>query len=287
MMQEKLSFRKGYRARTIFVICTYIFLTLTMCAMIVPLIKVLVDSLDPTSYGLRLIPRKIDFVAYQSIFSNKYLYLPFVVSVFTTVTGTAVGLFLTTLAGYVILQKEMPGHKVLVNMIFITMLFSGGLIPTYLTIKKIGLMNNYLAVILPVGLSAYNIILMKSFFESIPSTLYEAAEMDGCSPMGIFFKIVLPLSKPALASVGLFIAVSMWNNYMNFILYITKPEMTNFQVKVRELILSDGISGTVITASEEMLKSAVVVVVVLPFLLIYPWLQKYFVKGVTIGAVKE
>lgn len=287
MMREKLSFRKGYRARTVFVIFTYIFLTLTMCAMVVPLIKVLVDSLDPTSYGLRLIPRKIDFVAYESIFSNKYLYLPFVVSVFTTITGTAIGLFLTTLAGYVILQKDMPGHKVLVNMIFITMLFSGGLIPTYLTIKKIGLMNNYLAVILPVGLSAYNIILMKSFFESIPSTLYEAAKMDGCSPLGIFFKIVLPLSKPALASVGLFIAVSMWNNYMNFILYITKPEMTNFQVKVRELILSDGISGTVITASEEMLKSAVVVVVVLPFLLIYPWLQKYFVKGVTIGAVKE
>ncbi len=287
MMSEHFSFKKGYRGRSVFLIFAYGFLLMTMCAMILPLIKVLVDSVDPSSYGLRLFPRKVDFVAYKSIFSNKYLYLPFVVSVFTTIAGTAIGLLLTTLAGYVILQKDMPGHKLFVNMIFITMLFSGGLIPTYLTVKAVGLMNNYLAVILPVGLNAYNIILMKSFFESIPSTLYEAAEMDGCSPVGIFFRIVLPLSKPALASVGLFIAVSMWNNYMNFILYITKPELTNFQVKVRELILSDGISGTALTASEEMLKSAVVVVVILPFLLVYPWLQKYFTKGVTVGAVKQ
>ena len=287
MMSEKLSLKKGMRARTIFVIFNYIFLVLMMLAMLLPLLKLLVSSVDPSAVGLRLIPRKFSLEAYGLIFKNSYLYLPFLVSVGTTVVGTAVGLLMTTLAAYVIMQKQMPGNKFFVQMIFLTMLFSGGLIPTYLTIRAIGLMNNYLAVILPVGLSAYNIMLMKSFFETIPKTLFEAAEIDGCSPVGIFFKIVLPLSKPALASVGLFIAVSLWNNYMSFILYITNPLMTNFQVKVRELILSDGISGQALTASDDMLKSAVVMVVVLPFLMVYPWLQKYFVKGVTLGAVKS
>ena len=126
---------------------------------------------------------------------------------------------------------------------------------------------------------------MKSFFEGIPGTLYEAAELDGASPMGIFTKIVLPLSKPALASIGLFIAVGMWNQYMNFVLYITDANKKNFQVKVRDLILNDGLSGS-IELSEELLKNAMVVIVVFPFLVIYPFLQKYFVKGVTLGAVK-
>jgi len=252
-----------------------------------PLLKLLVSSVDPSAVGLRLLPRKFSLEAYSLIAKNSYLYLPFLVSVGTTVCGTLTGLLMTSLAAYVIMQKQMPGNKFFVRMVFVTMLFSGGLIPTYLTIRGIGLMNNYLAVILPVGLSAYNIMLMKSFFETIPKTLFEAAEIDGCTPVGIFFKIVIPLSKPAIASVGLFIAVSLWNNYMSFILYITNPLMTNFQVKVRELILSDAISGQALTASDDMLKSAVVMVVVLPFLMIYPWLQKYFVKGVTLGAVKS
>nr|MBP3282261.1 carbohydrate ABC transporter permease [Treponema sp.] len=286
MMNEKLSLREGRRARTLFILCDYGFLILMMAAMILPLLKLLVSSVDPSAVGLRLLPRKFSLEAYSLIAKNSYLYLPFLVSVGTTVCGTLTGLLMTSLAAYVIMQKQMPGNKFFVRMVFVTMLFSGGVIPTYLTIRGIGLMNNYLAVILPVGLSAYNIMLMKSFFETIPKTLFEAAEIDGCTPVGIFFKIVIPLSKPAIASVGLFIAVSLWNNYMSFILYITNPLMTNFQVKVRELILSDAISGQALTASDDMLKSAVVMVVVLPFLMIYPWLQKYFVKGVTLGAVK-
>lgn len=285
-MNEKLSLREGRRARTLFILCDYGFLILMMAAMILPLLKLLVSSVDPSAVGLRLLPRKFSLEAYSLIAKNSYLYLPFLVSVGTTVCGTLTGLLMTSLAAYVIMQKQMPGNKFFVRMVFVTMLFSGGVIPTYLTIRGIGLMNNYLAVILPVGLSAYNIMLMKSFFETIPKTLFEAAEIDGCTPVGIFFKIVIPLSKPAIASVGLFIAVSLWNNYMSFILYITNPLMTNFQVKVRELILSDAISGQALTASDDMLKSAVVMVVVLPFLMIYPWLQKYFVKGVTLGAVK-
>lgn len=285
-MMDKFSFKKGYRARALFLIFDYLFLIFNMCIMIIPLLKTFVDSVDPTTYGLRLWPKVVDFSAYQKILSTTSLFSPLMVSIFTTLVGTLVGLLLTTLAGYVIIQKAMPGHKFITNMIFFTMLFNGGLIPTYLTIKNLGLMNNMIAVIVPCSLSAYNIILMKSFFETIPTTLYEAAALDGCTPLDTFWKIVLPLSKPALASVGLFIAVSMWNEYMHFVLYITNPNLQNFQVKVRDLILNDGISGTSITMSQDMLKSAVVFVVVFPFLLIYPFLQKYFTKGVTVGAVK-
>lgn len=285
-MNDKFSFKKGHRSRAIFLICNYTFLIVLMICMIIPLLKVMVDSVDPTTYGIRLFPKKVDFLAYKHILSKSSLYRPLWVSVYSTIIATVVGLLLTTLAGYVVIQREMPGHKLIVNSIMLTMLFSGGMIPTYLTIKTLGLMNNVMTCILPVCLSSYNIILMKSFFEGIPGTLYEAAELDGATPMGIFARIVLPLSKPALASIGLFIAVGMWNNYMNFVLYITDANKKNFQVKVRELILNDGLSGSSIDISEDMLKNAMVVIVVMPFLVIYPFLQKYFVKGVTIGAVK-
>lgn len=286
MMREKISFKKEKRPRAIFVICNTLFLCLLMMIMILPLWKVIVDSLDPTSVGIRLWPKQISFYAYQTILTKKSLYQPFLVSVYTTVAATVMGLLLTTLAAYVILQKEMPGRKLMIGYIMFTMLFSGGMIPAYLNIKNLGLMNNLLVIILPAGLSTYNMVLMRSFFESIPGSLYEAAKLDGCTPLQIFWKMVLPLSKPALASVGLFIAVGTWNEYMPFILYMQDNNKMNFQVKVRELILQDGLSGTAISASDDMLKSAVVVVVVFPFLVIYPFLQKYFTKGVTVGAVK-
>lgn len=284
-MIDKFSFKKGHRSRAVFLIFDYVFIILLCVCMLVPLLKVLVDSVDPTSHGIQLLPKQIDFAAYKMILGKSSLYQPLWVSIYTTILATVIGLAMVTLAGYVVLQREMPGHKFIVGSIMLTMMFSGGLIPTYITIKTLGLMNNVFTVILPASVSAYNIILMKSFFEGIPGTLYEAAELDGASPMGIFTRIVLPLSKPALASIGLFIAVGMWNQYMNFVLYITDASKKNFQVKVRDLILNDGLSGS-IELSEELLKNAMVVIVVFPFLVIYPFLQKYFVKGVTLGAVK-
>ena len=186
MMKEKLSLEKGRRGRTVFVVCNILFLCFLMLIMLIPLWKVIVDSLDPTSVGIRLWPKQISFYAYRTILTKKSLYQPFLVSVYTTVAATAVGLLMTTLAAYVLLQKEMPGRRLMIAYIMFTMLFSGGMIPTYLNIKNLGLMNHLLVIILPAGLSTYNMVLMKSFFESIPSTLYEAAELDGCTPLGIF-----------------------------------------------------------------------------------------------------
>lgn len=288
-MNDKMSLKKGYRGRTLFVIFNYIFLTLIMIAMIVPIMKVFVDSVDPTAtYGIRLIPKEFSLDAYKHILGTESLYRPFVVSVITTLVGTFIGLAVTTVGAYVIIQEDMPGRKTFVSLIMFTMLFNGGLIPTYLAIKQIGLLDSIWAVILPLSINAYNIILMKSFFESLPKSLYEAADIDGCTPFGTFVRIVLPLSKPALASVGLFIAVAYWNDFFHFQIYINNPDWHNFQVKVRELILSDTLVGTPTSGSlsAEMLKSAVVVVVMAPFLIVYPFLQKYFVKGVTLGAVK-
>lgn len=288
-MNEKFSFKKGHRSRAIFLIFAYTFLVIFMLAMIIPVLKVFVDSVDPSaSAQMRIWPQKFDFGAYEQILSRQDLFKPFVISIITTVVGTAVGLLLTTLAAYVIIQKNMPGNRFFVNMILFTMLFNGGLIPTYLTVSYLGLMNNFIAVIVPVTLTAYNIILMKSFFQTIPQALYEAAELDGCTPIGIFWRIVLPLSKPALASIGLFIAVAMWNDFMHFQLYIQDPMLQNFQLKVRQLVLMDQAVGTSQSVvSGDMLKSAVIIVVMAPFLAVYPFIQKYFQKGVTLGGVKE
>ena len=239
-----------------------------------------------TERAFFIIPREFSLNSYNYIVQTGDIFKGLKNSIYLTVVGTIINMFFTTTFAYPLSKSYMKGRNALLNMVIVTMLFSGGMIPTYLTIKALGLMNNVMTCILPVCLSSYNIILMKSFFEGIPGTLYEAAELDGATPVGIFARIVLPLSKPALASIGLFIAVGMWNNYMNFVLYITDANKKNFQVKVRELILNDGLSGSSIDISEDMLKNAMVVIVVMPFLIIYPFLQKYFVKGVTIGAVK-
>ena len=177
--KDRFSFAKGYRARTIFLIFDILLLGILMCMMVLPLLKVIVDSIDPTSYGVRLWPRKIDFSAYEMILTTSSLYRPFLVSVLTTVVGTVTGLFIITMGAYVLIQKDMPGHVLMGRMVLFTMMFSGGMIPTYLTIKNLGLMNNMLAVIIPCSVSAYNTILMRSFFASIPNELFESATIDG------------------------------------------------------------------------------------------------------------
>lgn len=287
-MKDKFSFKPGHRLRACYLIFAYTFLVLLMVAMVIPIVKIFVDSVDPTATGITLWPKVWDISAYKYVVKSTGLYRPFIVSVVTTLAGTAIGLLIVAVSAYVLIQKEMPGRGFISKMIMFTMLFNGGLIPTYLTIQNVGLGNTYAGVILPLTLSAYNIILMKSFFESIPTALFDSAKIDGCTPLGIFVRIVLPLSKPALASIGLFTAVTMWNDFFHFQIYISDPLKQNFQVMLRNIILMDTATGTPATAgfTAEMLKSSIIVIVVLPFLIIYPFVQKYFVKGVTVGAVK-
>lgn len=256
--------------------------------MIIPIYKVLIDSFDlRTAYGMKLFPEKFGMAGYVSVFTNPTLYRPFMVSCFTTVIGTFTGLAIATLGAYVLIQWKMPGRTLFANLMLFTMIFSGGMIPTYLVMKSLHITNTLFVVILLPAINVYNMVLMRNFFEGIPGSLFESAEIDGCSPMGIFFKIVLPLSKAALTAIGLMYAVSYWNDYTNYKLYITNDNLYNFQMKLRSVIMGSDLPHAIGGATENTVKNAAVIVAILPFMIIYPFCQKYFIQGVNIGAVKE
>jgi putative aldouronate transport system permease protein len=200
---------------------------------------------------------------------------------------TFVGLAISTVGAYILIQKDMPGVKVFGYLLMFTMVFNGGLIPTFLVMKKIGLLDSLWAVILTGALNVYNLVLMRSFFEGLPVSLFEAAEIDGCTPMGIFIKIVLPLSKAALASIGLFFAVAAWSEYFHYVIYIKDTTKYNFQYKLRDLFADKQESMEGMQINLKTLQSAGIIVSIVPFMFIYPFCQKYFMTGVTMGAVKE
>lgn len=256
--------------------------------MIIPIYKVLIDSFDlKTAYGMKLLPEQFGLAGYVSVFTNPTLYRPFIVSVITTVAGTFMGLAISTLGAYVLIQWNMPGRTLFANLMLFTMIFNGGMIPTYLVMKSLHLTNTLWVVILLPAINVYNLVLMRNFFEGIPASLFESAEIDGCSPMGIFFRIVLPLSKAALTAIGLMFAVAYWNDYTNYKLYITNDQLYNFQMKLRSVILGSDLPTAIGGATENTVKNAAVIVAILPFMIIYPFCQKYFIQGVNIGAVKE
>jgi putative aldouronate transport system permease protein len=288
-MKEVLSLQNGRAPRTLFRLLNLFLMTALLVLMLVPIVKVLSDSLDlSTTYGLNFWPRNFSFEAYKSIFTNQSRFLPLFISFVTTIGGTLIGLVITTLGAYVLRKKDLVGRGFFSMFLFITMIFSGGIIPLFLVLKGIGMTNTLWAVMLPSALNVFNLILMRNFFEQVPDSLFESAEMDGATPPQVFTRIVLPLSKAALASIGLFFAVQYWNEFIPFVIYISDTTLYNFQIKLRDLVLSDqnlndpalvGFSGTV--------KNAAVVVAMLPFLIVYPFVQKYFTTGVTMGAVKE
>ena len=269
------------------IILTAAFILISLI-MIIPIYKVLIDSLDlKTAYGMKLFPEKFGLAGYISVFTNPTLYRPFLVSCFTTVVGTFMGLAISTLGAYVLIQWNMPGRTLFANLLLFTMIFSGGMIPTYLVMKSLHLTNTLWVVILLPAINVYNLVLMRNFFEGIPVSLFESAEIDGCSPMRIFFTIVLPLSKAALTAIGLMFAVTYWNDYTHYKLYITNENLYNFQMKLRSLIMGSDLPTAVGGATENTVKNAAVIVAILPFMIIYPFCQKYFIEGVNIGAVKE
>ena len=236
---------------------------------------------------MRLWPQQFGLAGYQRIFSDPLLSRPLMISFITTVAGTLFALTLSTFGAYVLIQWEMPGRTFFANMLLFTMIFSGGMIPTYLVLRDLHLTDTLWAVILLPALNVYNLVLMRNFFEGIPASLFESATLDGCSPMQTFIRIVLPMSKAALASIGLMFAVSYWNDYTNYKLYITQPTLYNFQMKLRGMIMGSDLPQVGGGLAENTVKNAAIIVVIIPFMILYPFLQKYFVKGVNIGAVKE
>ena len=288
MAEAKAVYTKKKKKVKVFDVVNYIVFILLGLIILVPIWKVVVDSFNEVGvYQFRLWPDKFTVGAYKTILEEQTLIRPFINSAVTTVFGALLGLTLSTLGGYVLIQFDMPGRGVFATFLTITMIFSGGMIPEYLVMKELGLVNNMWILVFKHGMSVYNLVLMRNFFEGIPASLYESARIDGCSPMGIFFKIVLPLSKAALASIGLMFAVGVWNDYSTVKVYITNPLQVNFQYKLMVMVADGDTPNTSYGVSQTTLHNAGIIMAILPFMMLYPFLQKYFVKGVNIGAVKE
>lgn len=288
MAEAKVAYQKPKKKITVFSIVNYIVFVILALIILIPMWKVLVDSFNSVGvYQFRLWPSDFTLDGYRVILGERGLLRPLMNSFVTTIAGALLGLVLSTLGGYVLIQFDMPGRNLLAYFLLFTMIFSGGMIPEYLVMRRLGLLNNMWILVIKHGINVSNIVLMRNFFEGIPASLFEAARIDGCTPMGIFVKIVLPLSKAALASIGLMFAVAVWNDYSTVQIYINSPDQVNFQYKLRVMIMDGDTPPTAYPISQTTLYNAGIIAAILPFMILYPFLQKYFVKGVNIGAVKE
>lgn len=280
--------------RRVFQVCNVIILLMISFAMLYPVVYVTAASFSEETSILRgdvfLLPVKPHVKAYQKVFQYPLLWQSYGNTLLYTFVGTAINLLLTVFGAWALSQRKMVGRRFFTLMCTFTMFFSGGMIPTFLVIKELKLLNTIWAIVLPGAVSTYNMILMRTFFLQIPQSLVEAAELDGCRDFGVLFRIVLPLSLASLMTIGMFYAVAHWNSYFTAVLYLSKPELYPLQIILRQVVLMNEIvenaSSTEMNMAEGI-KYATIVVAMLPMLCIYPFVQRYFVKGVMVGSVKE
>lgn len=278
-------------------IVNYLLLALLAFVCLYPFLNVLAYSVSGYNAVLsnRVTIYPIDFTleAYRQILGRTQIWMAMHTTVLITLVGTLLSLVLTVFAAYALSRQDLPGRKVFTVIILFTMYFGGGMIPTFLVVKGVGLYDMLGALFIPQSINVFNFIVMRTFFRNLPESLEEAARIDGASHMQSLVKIILPLSLPILATIGLFYAVGYWNSYFDALLYIQSPEKYTLQLRLRGLLFGEelnnsganleGIGTQVMTQS---LKMATVAVSTIPILIVYPWLQKYFVKGVMIGSVK-
>ena len=274
----------------------YILLTLIAVIMVIPFIYVIAASFateaEIQTRPIFFIPDSPTLDAYARIFDmndmGTRVFHSLLISVCVTAIGTFINLFFTTTMAYGLSRSNLIGKKPLLNMVLFTMVFGGGMIPLFLVVKGLGMYDTYSALILPGAISAYNMIIVRNFFMELPRELEEAASIDGCSDIGIFIKIALPLSLPCLATFGLFYAVGHWNNYFGALLYLEDSTKFPFQLVLRNIVMQTPETQTDPNAliPEDTLKMAVIVIGTVPILIVYPFLQKHFAAGVMVGAVK-
>ncbi|MBO9610344.1 MAG: carbohydrate ABC transporter permease [Paenibacillaceae bacterium] len=277
----------------------YVILGLLALATLFPLYYVFVMSVTPFVEVLRhggfvIFPSKLTLGAYREIAGSPRIPRALGVSVMVTAIGTALNLLVTTLLAYPLSKRFVPGRNAILLALVFTMLFSGGIIPTYLVVRGIGLYDTIWAMIVPGMVSTFNLLVMKTYFENLPVELEDAAKVDGCGDITTLYRIVLPLSLPIMATLGLFYGVTNWNDYFKGIMYLTDRTLYPIQVVLRNMIQSPNVSQElqVVNMAEyaqlppETVKMATVVVAILPILAVYPFLQKYFVRGMLIGAIK-
>ena len=279
---------------SVFDIVVFLLVLISVLICILPCLFILAESFSSNnaivSQKVLLWPVEFTMQTYQAVFSDSKMVHSLLYSVVLTVVSTVLNMLTTILAAYPLTKKDLKGRNFFLMLIMLTMYFSGGIIPDYLLVENLHLMNTVWSLLLPGLMSVYNMIILKTFFQSLPPSLTEAASLDGCSEFGILFRIVLPLSLPAIATLSLFYAVGRWNGFQDALYYITNPDLYPSQQKLyliisvsQSLDLQEGRDAGV---APEGLKAASVVFATVPVLLIYPWLQKYFVSGVMIGAVK-
>lgn len=243
----------------------------------------------------QLIPKKLDFTCYQVLLSaGSAIYGAYGVTLFRTIFGTAFSLWLTVMLSYGLSKKSLPFRKPITFFVFVPMIFSGGLVPTYLLVYSVGIYNTIWALILPCAVSVWNTILMRNFFSQIPDSLEESAKIDGASTLCVLFRIILPLSLPSIATIGLFYAVAQWNSWFDAALYINKSNLYPLQLILRNIVMAmssadvnnAALNSLTDTPPSESMKCAAIIVTTLPIMCVYPFIQKYFVKGVMVGSVK-
>lgn len=278
-------------------------LCLASAVCLYPLINVFAKSLSEAHaiYGnpTMIWPRSVTLEAYKYIFSTPVLLKSFGITVFATVVGTLLNLFFTVTCAYSLSRVHVPGNKLMLWYVVIPMLFGAGLIPQYILIKNLHLIDSIWVLILPGLISPFNAILMRNFFWGIPDSLSESAKIDGASELQVLWRIILPLSKPIIATIGLFYAVGHWNDYFTGLYFINDNTKWPLQVLLKSIIIdlnalnmggqnfNNVVDVGKVTLQPENIKAAVIIFATVPILLVYPFLQKYFVKGIIIGAVKE
>lgn len=277
-----------------------VFLGLLAFISIFPFYNVLITSFGEASamakQSVYLIPTSFNFTAYEYIFSGDKILKSFLISFMVTFGGTFINLLLSLCGAYALSKRSMPGRKIMLYMILFTMFFNGGLIPYYLTVKNLGLVNHIMVMILPLAVNTFYLLIVMSYFRTLPPALEESAKIDGANDIQILAKIIIPTSMPTIAAIGLFYAVDRWNEWWHALLFISDINKYPLQLLLRQVlvnfneIMQNGIASSMAQKAvgiyPDTIKMAVVVVASIPILLVYPFLQKYFTKGMMLGSIK-
>lgn len=297
-------YRKKKKSWSFFKVFNITIVGLLCLSIILPFLNIMAlsfnEGTDAQRGGIYFFPREFSLENYIEVFRQSTILNALGVSVFRTVVGTVISVLLTAMAAYALKTKTLPGRKFITFFIFFTMLFSGGIIPYYLVLNELNLTNSIWVFIIPSLYSVWNILIMRTFFNQLPDSVIEAARIDGCSEFQIFFRIILPMSKPVIATIGLFNAVGHWNDWFSGSFYVRDPELKPLATLLQEMLTSQQAiaeallrnSGEYamldkITVTGDSLKMATIILVIAPIIIIYPFIQKHFVKGVNIGSVKE
>jgi putative aldouronate transport system permease protein len=285
-------------SRKLFNISNIIFLAALSLSMFLPILNVVAKSFSGTSAltmgEVALFPVDFTLINYEYVFSDFSIIRSIGVTVYITILGTFINLLLTSTMAYSLSRDEFVGRKFFLMMVLITMIFPAPLIPLFIWINHLNLMNSLWALMLPGAISAFNFFVMRAFFKQIPGELIDSSRIDGCGELRILWNIVLPLSKPVMATIGLFYGIIHWNTYMHALYFINDPRLYPLQVKLRQMLITDDIQVDAqntpfsdLIGSPEGIQMATVVVAMVPIIMVYPFLQRYFIKGMLIGSIKS